>query len=177
VKGTEPDFIQYVYNYLTTNAAVLEDIRTLKMDDRWREQVLFSLDQWMTMLETDRDSLRKRADAVWTDELRVAISKMKDFEMDLRDLYDSLCITTFTFVTNFLYGWSREHHMEFFKSWIGARLSWRKMPPVCAQCWCRENVTSKCKRCGLVFYCGKECQTKHWKTHKLVCLSELSNKL
>lgn len=177
VNAGDPDFIKYVYSYLTTDAAVLEDIRTMKMDDRWCDQVLFTIDQWMSLLELERETLKRRGEAVWAEEIRMGNSKLIQPDTNLEELHASLCTTTFTFVTKYIYGWSREHHCEFFKSWMGARLSWRKLPPVCGQCWSRANVLGKCKRCGLVFYCGKECQSKHWKAHKLVCLSELSNKL
>mmetsp|Transcript_41825 Transcript_41825/g.53893 ORF Transcript_41825/g.53893 Transcript_41825/m.53893 type:complete len:121 (-) Transcript_41825:319-681(-) len=32
-------------------------------------------------------------------------------------------------------------------------------------------VLKACSRCRLVFYCSKECQTKHWKSgHKKLCI-------
>lgn len=35
-----------------------------------------------------------------------------------------------------------------------------------------ENVLLKCSRCGLVYYCDKNCQKKHWKAgHKKECIS------
>ncbi len=41
-------------------------------------------------------------------------------------------------------------------------------------CFVCENQTSKtCSKCNLAFYCSKECQTKDWKTHKLVCSSSM----
>ena len=42
------------------------------------------------------------------------------------------------------------------------------MEQVCA--WCgKENVSSKCSLCKKVFYCGRDCQVKHWASHKLTC--------
>jgi 3-phosphoinositide dependent protein kinase-1 len=36
--------------------------------------------------------------------------------------------------------------------------------------WCgKENVSSKCSLCKTVFYCNRECQVKHWASHKLTC--------
>ena len=32
-----------------------------------------------------------------------------------------------------------------------------------------ENTLKKCARCLSVQYCGNECQSEHWKTHKTVC--------
>ena len=34
---------------------------------------------------------------------------------------------------------------------------------------CRKQTTSKCGQCKLIFYCGRDCQTKHWKVHKKYC--------
>jgi hypothetical protein len=31
------------------------------------------------------------------------------------------------------------------------------------------NFLKKCSRCNEAFYCNKECQTKHWKSHKGMC--------
>ena len=38
---------------------------------------------------------------------------------------------------------------------------------VCAVC--RANCTSKCARCGVVFYCGSAHQRGDWKRHKSMC--------
>ncbi|OMJ90191.1 hypothetical protein SteCoe_7484 [Stentor coeruleus] len=36
--------------------------------------------------------------------------------------------------------------------------------------WCgNENVVPKCSLCKKFFYCDKNCQSKHWSAHKLVC--------
>ena len=37
--------------------------------------------------------------------------------------------------------------------------------------YCGETATKlkKCTGCGKTWYCGKDCQTKHWKDHKKVC--------
>mmetsp|Transcript_5034 Transcript_5034/g.9496 ORF Transcript_5034/g.9496 Transcript_5034/m.9496 type:complete len:223 (+) Transcript_5034:70-738(+) len=34
---------------------------------------------------------------------------------------------------------------------------------------CMNQGSKKCSGCGNVRYCGKECQTAHWKKHKKVC--------
>jgi hypothetical protein len=34
---------------------------------------------------------------------------------------------------------------------------------------CGNPSKKKCFGCGKVRYCGKDCQKKHWKTHKKVC--------
>ncbi|KAL0947158.1 hypothetical protein HGRIS_013285 [Hohenbuehelia grisea] len=42
----------------------------------------------------------------------------------------------------------------------------------CAYPDCDEDGAQRCTRCKSVEYCGKECQTLHWKNgHKLVCFS------
>jgi hypothetical protein len=46
------------------------------------------------------------------------------------------------------------------------------MPRVCAECWKVSSSRpkhSKCGGCRLIYYCGTECQNKHWPVHKKVC--------
>lgn len=38
----------------------------------------------------------------------------------------------------------------------------------CAACF-KSSTTKKCGNCGKVYYCGRECQAKHWKWHKPTC--------
>lgn len=38
----------------------------------------------------------------------------------------------------------------------------------CAECG--KVAGQKCSRCQVVSYCGRECQVKHWTTHKTVCV-------
>ncbi|KAJ6504894.1 hypothetical protein C8R47DRAFT_1210140 [Mycena vitilis] len=40
---------------------------------------------------------------------------------------------------------------------------------VCAGCNKPEEKLLKCSRCGEVDYCGRACQTAHWKVHKPAC--------
>ena len=41
---------------------------------------------------------------------------------------------------------------------------------VCGNCGRHEPTMSSCARCGLVYYCGKDCQSAHWKEHKPLCI-------
>jgi hypothetical protein len=41
---------------------------------------------------------------------------------------------------------------------------------VCGNCGRHEPTMSSCSRCGLVFYCGRDCQSAHWKKHKPLCI-------
>ena len=40
---------------------------------------------------------------------------------------------------------------------------------LCHNCGTKSDKLKKCTRCGKTWYCGKECQIKHWKEHKTVC--------
>jgi hypothetical protein len=40
---------------------------------------------------------------------------------------------------------------------------------VCSHCG-EDGATAKCTRCKLATYCGRDCQSAHWKTHKLCCV-------
>ena len=39
----------------------------------------------------------------------------------------------------------------------------------CANCERINPKMSSCARCGLVKYCGRDCQSAHWKEHKPQC--------
>jgi hypothetical protein len=39
----------------------------------------------------------------------------------------------------------------------------------CANC-IKETDLQKCGRCKAIFYCSRECQTKHWSIHKTTCV-------
>ncbi|KIJ63584.1 hypothetical protein HYDPIDRAFT_113057 [Hydnomerulius pinastri MD-312] len=34
----------------------------------------------------------------------------------------------------------------------------------------KKLASSKCSKCKMIYYCSKECQRSHWKTHKPTCL-------
>jgi hypothetical protein len=40
-------------------------------------------------------------------------------------------------------------------------------PPKCALCG--QLATKRCSRCRIEWYCGRECQVKHWSKHKQTC--------
>eukprot|EP00731_Ephydatia_muelleri_P034083 Em0047g2a len=40
-------------------------------------------------------------------------------------------------------------------------------PPRCALCG--QEASKRCSKCKGEWYCGRECQVKHWKKHKSVC--------
>jgi hypothetical protein len=42
----------------------------------------------------------------------------------------------------------------------------------CGYCNKTDQKLLKCARCHFVLYCNRECQTKHWPTHKLDCHSK-----
>lgn len=45
----------------------------------------------------------------------------------------------------------------------------------CAACT-KPNASSRCSKCRVVKYCGRECQTKHWKLcHKKICCKAQEN--
>jgi hypothetical protein len=43
-------------------------------------------------------------------------------------------------------------------------------PDPCASCG--KDATKYCKKCTVTWYCSRDCQTKHWPSHKLVCFSD-----
>lgn len=40
----------------------------------------------------------------------------------------------------------------------------------CMFCYKMSTKMMRCSKCGTATYCNKECQSKHWKIHKLTCL-------
>ena len=44
----------------------------------------------------------------------------------------------------------------------------------CSYCGTQFDALKKCSRCGSTQYCGQGCQKKHWKEHKLICISQSS---
>ena len=43
-------------------------------------------------------------------------------------------------------------------------------PGYCAACY--RPASSTCRRCGVSYYCGKNCQKSHWKYHKRFCTTK-----
>lgn len=44
-------------------------------------------------------------------------------------------------------------------------------PPPRGPClYCETQALTKCSRCKTAFYCGRNCQKSHWKTHKRDCV-------
>ncbi|CAG8546370.1 13188_t:CDS:2 [Ambispora leptoticha] len=40
---------------------------------------------------------------------------------------------------------------------------------ICAQCGKADEDNKRCSRCRKVVYCGRDCQKKHYKKHKVIC--------
>lgn len=52
---------------------------------------------------------------------------------------------------------------------------WNK---VCGALGCEKNSCAmKCSKCRVIYYCGRECQTKDWKAHKRVCAQMANGKV
>lgn len=41
--------------------------------------------------------------------------------------------------------------------------------PPCSVCHNMKVKTKRCDQCAIVYYCGRKCQKKDWKTHKVAC--------
>jgi hypothetical protein len=54
-------------------------------------------------------------------------------------------------------------------SWSGAALWKRCSNPVCGREEDSPDTFKTCSKCQIVVYCGKDCQTSHWKHHKREC--------
>ena len=50
-----------------------------------------------------------------------------------------------------------------------ARAAWREEHRACAACGSAHEGLQRCKRCAAAFYCGAECQRRHWPEHKPQC--------
>ena len=44
--------------------------------------------------------------------------------------------------------------------------------PQCAFCHSKTEDLKRCFGCKKVFYCGKQCQKRHWKEHKPHCQND-----
>ena len=80
-----------------------------------------------------------------------------------------------TIQTDRLLAW-KEGAREEFRVSLNPNPTRREPPPpiihACGNAVCANPGTKKCARCGVLRYCGKECQAKHWKEgHKQECLS------
>ena len=56
---------------------------------------------------------------------------------------------------------------------FGSKASGRKPAHFCAADGCQNTdlvgVMQRCKRCGVTYYCGRECQVRHWKNGPEMC--------
>ena len=52
---------------------------------------------------------------------------------------------------------------------------WNKF---CGRPGCKkDSCAMKCSKCRVIYYCGRECQTKDWKAHKRVCAQMANGKV
>jgi hypothetical protein len=58
---------------------------------------------------------------------------------------------------------------EFSKESINGPVIHKSTTPIRKCRVCKAKSTTRCSRCKNVYYCGVECQTKHWKEHKKNC--------
>lgn len=58
---------------------------------------------------------------------------------------------------------------EMFYRYQLVQMRWQN--PICAYCGNKQEPKKlkRCTQCYLEFYCNRECQAKHWKTHKARC--------
>ena len=53
---------------------------------------------------------------------------------------------------------------------IASRVAVEGWNKVCGRPGCnKDSCAMKCSKCRVIYYCGRECQTKDWKAHKRVC--------
>lgn len=45
----------------------------------------------------------------------------------------------------------------------------------CGKCGHIATDMSRCGRCGVTYYCNKNCQIADWKEHKIICKQEAKN--
>uniref|UniRef100_M4BGP8 Ubiquitin carboxyl-terminal hydrolase n=1 Tax=Hyaloperonospora arabidopsidis (strain Emoy2) TaxID=559515 RepID=M4BGP8_HYAAE len=48
------------------------------------------------------------------------------------------------------------------------------IPKICGACRKTTGALKRCGSCHMIWYCGLNCQTSHWKYHKTLCRSKLS---
>ena len=55
----------------------------------------------------------------------------------------------------------------------GFKIPFKDSKAQCANCNVlgSEKKLQECTRCGMVAYCGRECQLHHWPVHKRVCIA------
>lgn len=73
------------------------------------------------------------------------------------------------FIQSVLAEWSRADLQD---SQFSPKNEQTNMSSQCAVC--SKSATSHCSRCKVRPYCGRECQTKDWRTHKVSCMPPLS---
>jgi len=178
LNGNDTAFIDMVYQYLTTSESVLADVRTVRWHTTWASIVEQSIGNWMLPFEEwpeNKSLYLSEAHAVFTKELQEAEHQVNRADTDLRKLFEHMTTHSFIYVTEFAFGWDKEEHLEFFRTWICGRRLQLKLPTACVTCWRKSGGSSQkiCSRCKSVCYCSKECQTKHWVYHKTVCEKKL----
>ncbi|KAH8867107.1 Zinc finger MYND domain-containing protein 10 [Schistosoma japonicum] len=64
---------------------------------------------------------------------------------------------------------SEEHLSQLFSSKLGDSCDDDPLYPVPRCPTCGEVASKRCSRCRQEWYCGRECQVKHWPRHKKAC--------
>lgn len=112
-------------------------------------------------------------------EMEEAMSCMKEFAENHCPFMARMLVRRYPKLLDLM----RERGQKNYLMALGFWISTAKVNPACMNCYMcttmREVVScygcggkeglKACKKCRMVFYCGRECQAGHWREHKQTC--------
>ena len=170
---TDKAFMKYVFSQGLGLSFFFNEVSTpdvVKEIYVYNKDKKFSTFSYEAFQGDTRPGLPYNLDLGWTNGEFVSYFGEPDEKSGGKEMPICLGYERLGFECNFdAYNWeTKDAHLEFIVLFPPKPREADKME-CCVCCKVKDKPAKKCARCGVVFYCGADCQTRHWASHKPFC--------